>query len=247
MNIAIHSVVARLSRSVHFSCEKPVAVCPTVRQRVWSFSDQGLLPSVRRVCALLRDSTLQALEFSDKCTLVLLPKGAFYFGTRKHDSVVKCSKQIIAHLFRKLKRKRGVGQAVSLPTTRNGALISRMNDGGFPAPISVMEQHSKEHKGLVLHPKVSRRLHRRLMLHLLFYLGIFGPGFIAANAGNDPGGIATYSSMGSQFGYQMLWVMVVLTVGMGLEGWQDYLKRTGEASTRTRKRPKGLSRRSFPL
>jgi len=58
--------------------------------------------------------------------------------------------------------------------------------------------------------------YRRLGKRLLFYLGIFGPGLIAANAGNDPGGIATYSSMGSQFGYQMLWVIVVLTVGMAV-------------------------------
>jgi Mn2+/Fe2+ NRAMP family transporter len=27
---------------------------------------------------------------------------------------------------------------------------------------------------------------------LLYRLGIFGPGLIATNAGNDPGGIATY-------------------------------------------------------
>lgn len=50
----------------------------------------------------------------------------------------------------------------------------------------------------------------------LLWLSILGPGLIAASAGNDAGGIATYSSMGSQFGYQMLWVMVVLTVGMGI-------------------------------
>src|SRR5260221_5078701 len=61
-----------------------------------------------------------------------------------------------------------------------------------------------------------KRRRRRLLRLVLFYLGIFGPGLIAANAGNDPGGIATYSTMGSQFGYQMLWVMVVLTVGMAV-------------------------------
>jgi hypothetical protein len=31
-----------------------------------------------------------------------------------------------------------------------------------------------------------------------------------------------------------------------VESWNTYRKRTGDASTRTRKRPKGLSRRSFP-
>jgi NRAMP (natural resistance-associated macrophage protein)-like metal ion transporter len=77
---------------------------------------------------------------------------------------------------------------------------------------------------------------------ILFYLGIFGPGLIAANAGNDPGGIATYSSMGSQFGYTMLWVMVVLTVGMAVV--QEMCSRMGAVTG------KGLSdliRENFPL
>lgn len=88
--------------------------------------------------------------------------------------------------------------------------------------------------------KTKRR--SRLLRRLLFYLGIFGPGLIAANAGNDPGGIATYSSMGSQFGYSMLWVMVVLTVGMGLV--QEMCTRMGAVTG------KGLSdliRENFPL
>lgn len=105
-----------------------------------------------------------------------------------------------------------------------------------------MEQHTKEHARKVLYPKAPRPLHRRFMRRLLFYLGIFGPGLIAANAGNDPGGIATYSSMGSQFGYSMLWVMVVLTVGMGLV--QEMCTRMGVVTG------KGLSdliRENFPL
>ncbi|HMA34347.1 MAG TPA: Nramp family divalent metal transporter [Chloroflexia bacterium] len=44
------------------------------------------------------------------------------------------------------------------------------------------------------------------------YLAALGPGIIAAAAGNDAGGIATYASTGAQFGYSMLWVMVVITV-----------------------------------
>ena len=82
----------------------------------------------------------------------------------------------------------------------------------------------------------------RLGKHILFYLGIFGPGLIASNAGNDPGGIATYSSMGSQFGYSMLWVMVVLPVGMALV--QEMCTRMGAVTG------EGLSdliRENFPL
>jgi NRAMP (natural resistance-associated macrophage protein)-like metal ion transporter len=88
----------------------------------------------------------------------------------------------------------------------------------------------------------NKRRRPHLMRRVLFYLGIFGPGLIAANAGNDPGGIATYSTMGSQFGYQMLWVMVVLTVGMAVV--QEMCTRMGAVTG------KGLSdliRENFPL
>ena len=45
------------------------------------------------------------------------------------------------------------------------------------------------------------------------YLAAAGPGIIAANAGNDAGGVATYASAGARFGYSMLFFMVVVTVG----------------------------------
>ena len=44
--------------------------------------------------------------------------------------------------------------------------------------------------------------------------GFLGPGLIAANAGNDAGGIATYSAVGASFGYDLLWMMVVITVSL---------------------------------
>jgi len=49
---------------------------------------------------------------------------------------------------------------------------------------------------------------------LLALLGFLGPGLIAANAGNDAGGIATYSSVGAKYGYDLLWLMVVITVSL---------------------------------
>ena len=49
---------------------------------------------------------------------------------------------------------------------------------------------------------------------LLAALSIFGPGLIAANAGNDAGGILTYASAGSQFGYRTLFLMVLVTVAL---------------------------------
>ncbi|HEY7138038.1 MAG TPA: NRAMP family divalent metal transporter [Acidimicrobiia bacterium] len=56
------------------------------------------------------------------------------------------------------------------------------------------------------------RLPRRM--RFLTYLAIAGPGLIAANAGNDAGGIATYASAGSQYRYRTLFFMVLVTVGL---------------------------------
>ncbi|HLX18708.1 MAG TPA: Nramp family divalent metal transporter [Gaiellaceae bacterium] len=55
---------------------------------------------------------------------------------------------------------------------------------------------------------------RRRGAALVAMLAILGPGLIAANAGNDAGGIATYASVGAKYGYQLLWMMVVITVSL---------------------------------
>jgi Mn2+/Fe2+ NRAMP family transporter len=48
------------------------------------------------------------------------------------------------------------------------------------------------------------------------YLMAIGPGLLAASAGNDAGGIATYSSAGAAYGYDLLWAMVVVTIFVGV-------------------------------
>ncbi len=45
-------------------------------------------------------------------------------------------------------------------------------------------------------------------------MSVLGPGFIAASAGNDVGGIATYSQAGALFGYRTLWVLVPLAISL---------------------------------
>jgi Mn2+/Fe2+ NRAMP family transporter len=47
-------------------------------------------------------------------------------------------------------------------------------------------------------------------------LGLLGPGLIAANAGNDAGGIATYSSVGAKYGYELLWTILLITVSLAI-------------------------------
>jgi NRAMP (natural resistance-associated macrophage protein)-like metal ion transporter len=58
------------------------------------------------------------------------------------------------------------------------------------------------------------RPRNRLTARLLVLLAVLGPGLIAANAGNDAGGIATYASVGAKYGYDLLWMMVVITVSL---------------------------------
>ena len=62
------------------------------------------------------------------------------------------------------------------------------------------------------------------------WLVILGPGLIATSAGNDAGGIATYSSAGAKFGYDMIWVMVVLTLSFAVV--QEMCTRLGAATGR---------------
>src|ERR1041384_5655340 len=51
---------------------------------------------------------------------------------------------------------------------------------------------------------------------LLAYLAILGPGMITANAGNDSGGIATFASGGADFGYSLLWILIPITISLGI-------------------------------
>ena len=50
----------------------------------------------------------------------------------------------------------------------------------------------------------------------LFVLSILGPGLITANAGNDAGGVTTYSVIGAQYGYTMLWGLFAIGIGLAV-------------------------------
>lgn len=49
---------------------------------------------------------------------------------------------------------------------------------------------------------------------LLAVLSVLGPGLIAAAAGNEAGGIVTYSSIGATHGYSMLWLLLLSTFSL---------------------------------
>lgn len=59
------------------------------------------------------------------------------------------------------------------------------------------------------------RLRRTLSKYPFYtYLAVLGPGIIAANAGNDAGGIATYSTVGAAYGYTLLWVFIPMIISL---------------------------------
>jgi NRAMP (natural resistance-associated macrophage protein)-like metal ion transporter len=59
-----------------------------------------------------------------------------------------------------------------------------------------------------------RRFPRRSNIAL--YLAVMGPGLIAALAGNDAGGIGTYSFAGARYGYKLLWLLFIITFALAL-------------------------------
>ena len=85
---------------------------------------------------------------------------------------------------------------------------------------------------------VAPRRRRRLVL----WLSVLGPGLVAANAGNDAGGVATYASAGSQFGYRTLFVMLLVTVALVVV--QEMSARLG---AHTGEGLMALIREQFPL
>jgi NRAMP (natural resistance-associated macrophage protein)-like metal ion transporter len=63
--------------------------------------------------------------------------------------------------------------------------------------------------------RLPARFRRSLSTYRFYaYLAILGPGIIAANAGNDASGIATYSSVGASYGYTLLWAFIPMTLSL---------------------------------
>ncbi len=59
----------------------------------------------------------------------------------------------------------------------------------------------------------ARSVHRFRFLTLL---AVLGPGLIAGLSDDDPAGITTYSVQGTDYGYQLLWVLLVSTIALVL-------------------------------
>jgi Mn2+/Fe2+ NRAMP family transporter len=60
---------------------------------------------------------------------------------------------------------------------------------------------------------MQKKAFKTMFARLWVYLAVLGPGLITASADNDAPGIATYSMAGSKYGYQFLWLLLVITIG----------------------------------
>jgi hypothetical protein len=72
----------------------------------------------------------------------------------------------------------------------------------LPALVSVFRPQAQAPPSVPGSPKLVGWLRKTLK--------IFGPGLVTGAADDDPSGIATYSSVGAQFGYAMLWTMPLI-------------------------------------
>jgi NRAMP (natural resistance-associated macrophage protein)-like metal ion transporter len=105
-------------------------------------------------------------------------------------------------------------------------------------PIAARAQLARElFARRVMHPSFDRTLDglRKLgalrkgpRARPLAFLAFLGPGLIAANAGNDAGAVATWSSVGAQYGYALLWVLVIITISLSVI--QEMCARMGAAT-----------------
>jgi Mn2+/Fe2+ NRAMP family transporter len=60
----------------------------------------------------------------------------------------------------------------------------------------------------------ARRQGRHWRRRVALLLAVIGPGLITSNVDNDAGGIATYSVVGAQFGYAMLWSLIPIAIAL---------------------------------
>jgi Mn2+/Fe2+ NRAMP family transporter len=59
-----------------------------------------------------------------------------------------------------------------------------------------------------------RRRTSPIRRRLAIFLAVIGPGIITSNVDNDAGGITTYSVVGAQLGYALLWSLIPMTIAL---------------------------------
>lgn len=60
------------------------------------------------------------------------------------------------------------------------------------------------------------RRDRRRRAAIAAFLAVMGPGIITGFAGNDAGGVATYTAAGARFGFALLWLLLIASLSLGI-------------------------------
>ncbi len=107
------------------------------------------------------------------------------------------------------KRTASQGSATHAELTQGLAAAEGAGKGGGPLGRMVAKG-SPEATGLGAEATVPPMPKKRGKL--LLVLAAMGPGIVTAMAGNDAGGISTYSTVGAQFGFATLWVIPLMCI-----------------------------------
>jgi Mn2+/Fe2+ NRAMP family transporter len=102
-----------------------------------------------------------------------------------------------------------------------------------PTPAQILQRAHALAPGVRLNIR-GRSVHLRRLQRpprgALRWLVILGPGLVAAMAGDDAGGIATYSQVGAKYGYDLLWMLLLITLSLAVV--QEMCARLGAATGR---------------
>jgi Mn2+/Fe2+ NRAMP family transporter len=78
-------------------------------------------------------------------------------------------------------------------------------------PSAVLDEaHLGDIEGALGRIKVGEEQHAGWRRQLITFLAIVGPGLIVMVGDNDAGGVATYAQAGQDYGYSLLWVLLLL-------------------------------------
>jgi Mn2+/Fe2+ NRAMP family transporter len=81
-------------------------------------------------------------------------------------------------------------------------------------PAALLPLTSKQ--DTMINTIVKRSFFQRYWKKILIFLSVFGPATITAMSDNDAGGVATYSIAGAKLGYPILFLLVIITILLGV-------------------------------
>ena len=82
-----------------------------------------------------------------------------------------------------------------------------------PASAVLDEAHLGDIEGAFGRIKLDGERRTGMRRRLVTFLAIIGPGIIVMVGDNDAGGVSTYAQAGQDYGYSLLWTLLLLIPG----------------------------------